>query len=125
MGDGLKVRSPKDAVSLGSGDEIGCLDEVLSDMKVRMGLEEDAKVKTVRKRREFTEAEKAAPLVGTGQTKKGSKDGKTVIASPGGNGLIAQEAGANNELKPTIHDDYDALLQKYVHNSGEVNRRQW
>ena len=41
MADGLKVRTAEDAVALGLADKIGYVDEVIADMKQRMGIEAD------------------------------------------------------------------------------------
>lgn len=47
LADGLKVRTPKDAASLGVVDEVGYLDDVIAYMKGELNLEEDDKLKTV------------------------------------------------------------------------------
>jgi protease-4 len=44
IADGWKMRNPEDAVNLGMIDHAGYEDEVLSDMRNRLGLEEDDKI---------------------------------------------------------------------------------
>lgn len=47
IADGLKLRTPKDAVELGLADEVGYLDDVLSDIRSRLEVDEDDKLNTI------------------------------------------------------------------------------
>lgn len=47
IADSLKVRTAEDAVALGMVDKIGYTDEIIAQMKQRMGLKEKAEVKVV------------------------------------------------------------------------------
>ncbi|MBK9014785.1 MAG: signal peptide peptidase SppA [Saprospiraceae bacterium] len=47
IADGLKVRTAEDAVALGLADKIGYVDEVIADMKQRMGIKADDELNVV------------------------------------------------------------------------------
>lgn len=97
MADGLKIRTPNDAVAFGLADQVAHLDEVITDLKERMGLDDDDKLNTVSI---GTYAHSYTP-------KKHS--GKDRVAVVFAEGTILHNQGERGTI---VDDDYVKLLRK-------------
>ena len=87
IADDFLIREPEDAVKYELADAVGYYDEAVSDMKVRMGLDKDDKLKktsiqnyakTVDKKTEFSVKDRVAVLFAEGNIVMGEADPGTI-----------------------------------------------